>query len=168
MWSSTHVSKHGRCSRAACLLNMFRCVCWSFHWYWLPRRKLLFRQLTNECCCPCVLLLSDLPDLPGTSAKLGRQPSAFAKRLQQTVRSDDCQRALVGHIAHAAKTGHCHSPVLMVLACRFWLHTYFHTYITLHYITLRYVTLRYITLHYINIHTYITYIHTYIYTYMHT
>ena len=65
--------------------------------------------------------------VPGTSAKLVRQPSAFAKRLQQTVRSHDGLRALLGHIAHAAKTRHCHSPILMVLACRFGLHTYIHT-----------------------------------------
>ena len=40
------------------------------------------------------------------------------------------------------------------------IHTYIHTYITLHYITLHYITLHYITLHYITLH----YIHTYIYT----
>ena len=63
---------------------------------------------------------------------------------QQTVRSHDGLRALLGHTAHAAKTGHCHSPILMVLACRSWLHTCMHTYV----------------------HTYIhTYMHAYIHTY---
>ena len=67
------------------LLNVFRCVCWSCHWFWLPRRKLLPRQLTNDSwftaqfSCSCVLLLSDLLDLPGTSAQLVRQPPTFAK-----------------------------------------------------------------------------------------
>ena len=56
-----------------------------------------------------------------------------------------------------------------------YIHTYIHTYITLHYITLHYITLHYITLHYITLHYitlhyitlhyitlhYITYIHTY-------
>ena len=66
---------------------------------------------------------------------------------QQTVRSHDGLRALLGHTAHAAKTGHCHSPILMVLACRSWLHTCMHTYV----------------------HTYIrTYIHTCMHTYIHT
>ena len=64
---------------------------------------------------------------------------------QQTVRSHDGLRALLGHTAHAAKTGHCHSPILMVLACRSWLHTYVHTYM----------------------HAYIrTYIHTCMHTYI--
>ena len=35
-------------------------------------------QGTASFSCARVLLLSDLPDLPGTSAKLGRQPSAFS------------------------------------------------------------------------------------------
>ena len=70
MWSSASVHRYGRCSRAACLLNrtLFRFVCWSCHWYWLPRRELLFRQLTKSLAsfsCARVLLLSDLPDLPG-------------------------------------------------------------------------------------------------------
>ena len=41
--------------------------------------------------------------------------------LQQTVCSHDGLRGLLAHIAHTAKTGGCHSPLLMVLARRFWL-----------------------------------------------
>ena len=165
MWSSTHVRKHGRCSRAACLLNMFRCVCWSCHWYCLPRRNLLFRQLTNEsslvvhaCCCCLTCLTCQVPLRSSVANLILHSPSACSRpSALMTVSA-----SLLGHIAHAAKTGHCHSPVLMVLACRFWLHTYFHTYITLHYITLHYITLhcitlRYITLHCITLH-YIAYI----------
>ena len=48
------------------------------------------------------------------------QPSASAKNLLQTLRSHDTLRGLLGHIAHAAKTGGCHSPLLM--ARRLWLH----------------------------------------------
>ena len=67
---------------------------------------------------------------------------------QQTVRSHDGLRALLGHTAHAAKTGHCHSPILMVLACRSYVHAYVRTYI------------------HACIHTYIhTYMHAYIHTY---
>ena len=40
------------------------------------------------------------------------QPSPSAKNLLQTVRSHDGLRGLLGHIAHAAKTGGCHSPLL--------------------------------------------------------
>ena len=55
------------------------------------------------------------------------QPSPSAKNLLQTVCSHDGLRGLLGHIAHAAKTGGCHSPLLystllMVLACRLWRH----------------------------------------------
>ena len=42
-----------------------------------------------------------------------RQPSASAKNLLPTLRSHDTLRGLLGHIAHAAKTGGCHSPLLM-------------------------------------------------------
>ena len=51
-----------------------------------------------------------------------RQPSASAKNLLQAVRSHDGLRGLLGHIAHAAKTNGCHSPLFMVLARRLWLH----------------------------------------------
>ena len=104
-----------------------------------------------------VVAVSDLPDLPGTSAKLGRQPSAFAMRLQQTVGSHDGLRLLLGHIAHAAKTGQCHSPILMDLACRFWLHTCIHAY--MHTCVHAYMH----TCIHANMHTYM---HTYIQTYI--
>ena len=42
-----------------------------------------------------------------------------------------------------------------------YIHTYVHTYITLHYITLHYITLHYATLHCITLH-YIHYICTYV------
>ena len=42
-----------------------------------------------------------------------RQPSASAMNLLQTLRPHDTLRGLLGHIAHAAKTGGCHSPLLM-------------------------------------------------------
>jgi hypothetical protein len=51
-----------------------------------------------------------------------RQPSASAKNLLQAIRSHDGLRGLLGHIAHAAKTNGCHSPLFMVLARRLWLH----------------------------------------------
>ena len=132
MWSSANVHRYGRCSRAACLHVEHVSI-------WLLKLPLILiavpgtlvspsHQVTASFSCARVLLLSDLPDLPGTSAKLGCQPPAFAKRLQQTVRSHDGLHALHGHIAHAAKTGHCDSPILIVLACRFWLHTCIHAF----------------------------------------
>ena len=45
-----------------------------------------------------------------------------------SLRGQDGLRRLLGHIAHGAKTGRCHSPLLMVLVlvCRFWLHNVTH------------------------------------------
>ena len=51
-----------------------------------------------------------------------RQSSASAKNLLQAVRSHDGLRGLLAHIAYAAKTNGCHSPLFMVLARRLWLH----------------------------------------------
>ena len=48
-------------------------------------------------------------------------PSVSAKDLLQIVRSHDGLRGLLD-IAHAAKTGGCRSPLLMVLAHQLWLH----------------------------------------------
>ena len=94
----------------------------------------MHRLVVHACCCCLTCLTCQVP-----------LRSSFTKRLQQTVRSHDGLRALLGHIAHAAKTGHCHSPI-MVLACLFlatyihtyahaYIHKYIHTYITEHNIT---------------------------------
>ena len=44
------------------------------------------------------------------------------KKLLQTVRSHDVLNRLLGHVAHAAKTSSCGSPLLVVLVSQLWLH----------------------------------------------
>ena len=103
--------------------------------------------------------------------------------------SHDGLRGLLGHIAHGFKTGRCHSPLLMVLVCRFWLHDYpplIHntcTYNILHTVrsytaplhtnlshtTLSHAILWHTLAHAILVHANtLTYIHTCIHTYIHT
>ena len=72
-----------------------------------------------------------------------------------------CMHACIHTSMHACMHAYMH-PCM---------HAYMHAihYITLRYVTLRYVALRYITLHYITYITYIlTYLHTYMPTYLHT
>ena len=147
------------------LLNVFRCVCWSCHWFWLPRRKLLPRQLTNDSwftaqfSCSCVLLLSDLLDLPGTSAQLVRQPPTFAKHRSRP-------SALMTVLAQSLATLHMLPRPATAIHLNSWcwhaglcyIHAYEHTSTCIHaYIR----TISYIhTCMHACIHTYIPSFHT--------
>ena len=94
----------------------------------------LHNLVVHACCCVLTCLTCQVP-LRSSFANLLHSPTP-----QQTVRSHDGLRARAWRHYACCQD---HSPKLMVLACRSWLHTCIHTYI-------------------------LTYMHTYIHACIHT
>ena len=165
MWSSASVHRYGRCSRAACLLNrnMFRFVCWSCHWYWLPRRELLFRQLTKSlhrlvvpACCCCLTCLTCQVPLRSSVANLLHSPCACS-RPSALMTVFACCLATLHMLPRPANAIHLYSWIWH--AGFVYIHAFMHTCIHAYMHTC--------------IHAYMhtckhAYIHAYIHTYRHT